>query len=89
MLGIPVAQQIIRSAFLALLERSPEGFQFPALRLTLQSPLLRTLRRLRGSALLARDGDTLNDLLQASESILSILLLAPMLLCFDGNHALL
>src|SRR4026209_1744432 len=66
-----------------LLERSSEGFQFPAFRLALQPPLLRTLRRLRGSALLARDGHTLNKLAQASERILSILLLAPILLGFD------
>ena len=89
MLGIPVAQQIIRSAFLALLERSPEGFQFPALRLALQPTLLRTFRRFRGSALLARDGHALNELAQPSEGILPILLLAPILLGFDGDHALL
>ena len=74
---------------LALLERSPEGFQFPALRLTLQPPLLRPLRRLRGSAFLAWDGHTLNERAQPSERILSILLLTPILLGFDGDHALL
>ena len=75
--------------FSLLLERSPEGFQFPTLCLTLQPPLLRPLRRLRGSAFLARDGDALNELAQTSERILSVLLLAPILLGFDGNHALL
>ena len=74
---------------LRLLECSSEGFQFPALRLTLQPPLLRPLRRLRGSAFLARDGHALNELPQSSESILSILLLASILLGFDGDHALL
>ena len=72
-----------------LLERSPECFQFPSLRLTLQPPLFRTLRRLRGSALLARDCYALNEFAQSSERILSILLLAPILLGLDRNHTLL
>ena len=89
MVGMPIALQINRSAFLALLERSPKGFQFPAFRLALQPPLFRTLCRLRGSAFLARNGYALNELAQSSESILSILLLAPILLGFDGDHAIL
>lgn len=75
--------------FLWLLERSSQGFQFSTLRLALQSSLLRTLRRLRSSTFLARDGDALNEISQSSERILSILLLAPILLCLDGNYAIL
>ena len=75
--------------FSLLLERSSEGFQFPPLRLTLQPPLLRPLRRFRRSALLAWDGHALNEFAQSGERILSILLLAPILLGFDGNDTIL
>ena len=72
-----------------LLKRSPEGFQLPPLRFTLQPSLLRTLRRLRGSPFLTRDRHALNELAQSTESILTILLLAPVLLGFDGDDAIL
>src|SRR3989441_4219227 len=73
----------------SLIERSSQRFQPPSLRLTLQPSLLRTLCRLRRFAFLAWDGDALNERLQSSEGLLSILLLAPILLGLDGNHALL
>src|SRR5438093_6599914 len=73
---------------LELYKRSSQRFQSPSLRLTLQPSSLRTFCRLRRSSFLARDGDTLNERAESSEGLLSILLLAPILLGLDGNHAL-
>ena len=46
------------------------------------------LTRLRGSTFLAWDGHALNERAQPSERIISILLLTPILLRLDRNHAL-
>src|SRR5207245_5101723 len=73
----------------SLIERSSQRFQSPSLRLTLQPSLLRTFGRLRRFSFLAWDGDALNERSESSECLLSILLLAPILLGLDGNHALL
>src|SRR5437660_12769369 len=72
-----------------LIERSSQRFQSSSLRLTLQPSLLRTLCRLRRFSFLAWDSDALNERLESSEGLLSILLLAPILLGLNGNHALL
>src|SRR5438445_9539939 len=71
-----------------LIERSSQRFQSPSLRLTLQPSSLRTLCRLRRSSFLGWDGDALNERSESSQGLLSILLLAPILLGLDGNHAL-
>src|SRR2546426_10912739 len=77
------------SATHLLIESSSQRFQSPSLRLTLQPSSLRTLCRLRRFAFLAWAGDALNERSESSEGLLSILLLAPILLGLDGNHALL
>src|SRR5207245_6129969 len=71
-----------------LIERSSQRLQSSSLHLILQPSSLRPFCRLRRSSLLARDDDTLNERTESSEGLLSILLLAPILLGLDGNHAL-
>ena len=87
-LGLRAARPRRRPNY-SLIERSSQRFQSPSLRLTLQPSSLRTLCRLRRFSFLAWDGDALYERLESSEGILSILLLAPILLGLDGNHALL
>src|SRR5437867_12503779 len=86
---IACSSSCIRSPGLNLsIERSSQRFQSPSLRLTLQPSSLRTFCRLRRSSFLAGDGDALIVRSESREGLRPILLLAPILLGLDGNHAL-